>query len=137
MGMSLSYKYVVCSSVKRSHLTPDQRLYHALTATNPPSGPPFASPTNFAAIRAGPGTAKPLHSSSDTEGIVGVTTYRVSTKDRDFVNEVHFKGWALHLADWVHMANPDDPSRPIVGQVFRCYVWDAAYVVLVPASRLS
>ncbi|EPS92765.1 hypothetical protein FOMPIDRAFT_1056573, partial [Fomitopsis schrenkii] len=113
-------------SEEYGHILVLQRLYHALASSNPPAGPPFTSPTNFAAIRAGPGTAKPLHSSADTEGIVGVTTYRVSTKDREFVNEVHFKGWTLRLADWVHMANPDDPSRPIVGQIFRCYVWDAA-----------
>ena len=121
---------VSCILLRRNApLTPlGQRLYHALTSSNPPPGPPFASPTNFAAIRAGPGTAKPLHTSADTEGIIGVTTYRVSTKDREFVNEVHFKGWALRLADWVHMANPDDPSRPIVGQIFRCFIWDAAYV---------
>ncbi|KZT64027.1 hypothetical protein DAEQUDRAFT_733167 [Daedalea quercina L-15889] len=103
-----------------------QRFYHALTSSNPPSGPPYTSTTNFASVRAGPGTAKPLHTSADTEGIIGVTTYRVSTKDREFVNEVHFKGWTVRLADWLHMSNPDDPSRPIVGQVFRCYVWDAA-----------
>ena len=64
--------------------------------------------------------------SIESEGVHGVTTYRVSMKDRTFVNEVHFKGWSIRLADWLHMANPDDPSRPIVGQVFKCFVSDEA-----------
>lgn len=65
--------------------------------------------------------------SAETEGVPGVTTYRVSVKDRTVVNEVHFKGWSVRLADWLHMANPDDPSRPIVGQVFKCFVSDEVF----------
>lgn len=103
-----------------------QRFYQALTSNSPPSGPPYVSATGFASLRAGPGTARPLYSSStdgDT-GVAGVTTFRVSSKDRTFVDELQYKGWRVRLADWVHMANPDDPSRPIVGQVFRCYISD-------------
>lgn len=55
-------------------------------------------------------------------GVAGVTTHRVLTKDRTFVDEVYYMGWTLKLADWVHLSNPDDPSRPIVAQVFRCWV---------------
>ncbi|KAI6028936.1 hypothetical protein EDC04DRAFT_146757 [Pisolithus marmoratus] len=95
-----------------------QRLYQALTSPSPPSGPPYTSATNFASIRAGPGTARPLHS-ADAEGVPGVTTFRVSNKDRTFMEEVHYKGWSIRLADWLHLSNPDDPSRPIVGQVFK------------------
>ncbi|KAI6113785.1 hypothetical protein EDD16DRAFT_1483863 [Pisolithus croceorrhizus] len=98
-----------------------QRLYQALTSSSPPSGPPYASTTNFASVRAGPGTARPLHS-ADAEGVPGVTTFRVSNKDRTFVEEVHYKGWSIRLADWLHLSNPDDPSRPIVGQVFKCWL---------------
>lgn len=100
-----------------------QRLYHALTSSSPPSGPPYTSTTNFASIRAGPGTARPLHS-TDSEGVPGVTTFRVSNKDRTFVEEVHYKGWSIRLADWLHLSNPDDPSRPIVGQVFKPWLSD-------------
>ncbi len=99
-----------------------QRLYHAITSSNPPN-PPYLSPTNFAALRAGPGTVKPLHG-SDGDGVPNVTTHRVSTKDRTFVEELHYKGWRHRIADWVHLANPDDPSRPIIGQVFRCWLSD-------------
>ncbi|KAI0662365.1 hypothetical protein C8Q70DRAFT_957817 [Cubamyces menziesii] len=95
-----------------------QRLYQALTSPNPPQ-PPYASATKFAALPAGPGTAKPLHAS---EGDTGVTTYRVSLKDRQLIDEVNFKGWTVRVADWLHLSNPDDPSRPIVGQVFKCFL---------------
>ncbi|EIN13357.1 hypothetical protein PUNSTDRAFT_78873 [Punctularia strigosozonata HHB-11173 SS5] len=92
-----------------------QRLYHQLTFP-PPSAPistPIPpSPSNFASIRAGggPGAAEPA------------TAFRVSTKDREIVEELWFKGMNFRLGDWVHVANPDDPGRPIVAQVFRCFV---------------
>ncbi|KAI0825268.1 hypothetical protein BC628DRAFT_1419247 [Trametes gibbosa] len=94
-----------------------QRLYHALTSPNPPQ-PPYVSPTNFAALPAGPGYAKPLH---EPEGDNRVTMFRVSVKDRTILDEVQYKGWTIRLADWLHLSNPDDPSRPIIGQVFKCY----------------
>jgi len=112
-----------------------QRFYQALTSPTPPLGPPFTSTTNFASLRAGPGNIKPLHSATEGEGVSGVTSYRVSTKDRSFVEEVHYKGWTIRLADWLHLSNPDDPSRPIVAQVFKCWVSDNVYVrfpVLLP-----
>jgi chromatin structure-remodeling complex subunit RSC1/2 len=113
---------------------------------DPPPGPPYYTTTNFASLRAGPGNAKPVHtggvgagggaggngngngSGEDSfgGGVAGVTTHRVLTKDRTFVDEVHYMGWTLKLADWVHLSNPDDPSRPIVAQVFRCWVSEEA-----------
>ncbi|KAH0838855.1 hypothetical protein J3R83DRAFT_7269 [Lanmaoa asiatica] len=104
-----------------------QRLYQALTSPSPPAGPPYTSPTHFASIRAGPGTARPLHATADADGVPGITTFRVSTKDRTFVDEVHYKGWTIRLADWLHLSNPDDPSRPIVGHVFKCWISDEAW----------
>ena len=103
---------------------PSQRLYQALTSPSPPSGPPYVSTTNFASLRAGPGTARPLHSSSDSEKLPAVTTFRVSSKDRTFVDEVTYRGWSIKLADWLHLSNPDDPSKPIIAQVFKCYISD-------------
>jgi chromatin structure-remodeling complex subunit RSC1/2 len=59
---------------------------------------------------------------SDSEGVANVTTHRVLTRERTFLDEVSYKGLKIKLADFVHLSNPDDPSRPIVGQVFRCWV---------------
>ncbi|KAL0573841.1 hypothetical protein V5O48_008105 [Marasmius crinis-equi] len=97
-----------------------QRLYQALASSEPPPGPPYSSTTNFASLRAGPGNVKPVH--GDGEGVPGVTSHRVLTRDKKFVDEVHYKGWSVKLADWLHLSNPDDPSRPIIAQVFRCWV---------------
>jgi chromatin structure-remodeling complex subunit RSC1/2 len=102
-----------------------QRLYQALTSVRPPPGVPHSSPTNFAALRAGPGNVKPIHG-IDGDGITGITTNRVLVKDRTFVHEVHYKGWSVKLADWLHLSNPDDPSRPIIAQVFKCWVSEAS-----------
>ncbi|KAH8111512.1 hypothetical protein DFH11DRAFT_1613715 [Phellopilus nigrolimitatus] len=105
-----------------------QRLYQALTSPTPLSGPPYTSQTYFSSIRAGPGTARPVHGSSATDAdlVSGVTTFRISTRDRRFVDEVYYKGWTIRLADWLHLANPDDPGRPIVAQVFKCWVSEEA-----------
>jgi len=103
-----------------------QRLYQAITSSTPLSGPPYTSSSNFASIQAGPGTARPVHSVDS--GVPGVTAFRVSTKLRTFVDELHYKGWTIRLADWLHLSNPDDPSRPIVGQVFKCWHSDESCV---------
>ena len=114
------YYYLMCMYANNSHFF-FQRLYNAITSPNPPAGPPYVSSTNFASLRAGPGSTKPVHG-PDGEGVPGVTTYRVTQKDRTFVEEVHFKGWSVRLGDWVHLSNPDDPGRPTIAQVFRCWV---------------
>ncbi|KAG6828415.1 hypothetical protein H0H92_008079 [Tricholoma furcatifolium] len=101
-----------------------QRFYQALLSNDPPPGPPYHTTTNFAASRAGPGNVKPVHGGDSAPGVAGVTTHRVLSKDRTFVDELNFKGWNLKLGDWVHLSNPDDSCRPIVAQVFRCWISD-------------
>ncbi|TCD68597.1 hypothetical protein EIP91_010388 [Steccherinum ochraceum] len=103
------------------HVLHLQRLYHALTSPTPPSGPPYTSPIHFASLRAGPGNVKPLHT-IDAEGVPGVTSFRVSNRERTFVESVQFKGWTVKVADWLHLSNPDDPGRPIIAQVFKCWL---------------
>ena len=97
-----------------------QRFYQALTSSHPPIAP-YSSPTNFASLPAGPGTATPLHS-VEGDPSTRVTTFRVSEKEKTIVDEVQYKGWTVRLADWLHLSNPDDPSRPIVAHVFRCFL---------------
>ncbi|KAM5534374.1 hypothetical protein V8D89_011967 [Ganoderma adspersum] len=101
-----------------------QRFYQALTSPKPPASP-HSSPTKFASLPAGPGTATPLHS-GEGDPATRVTTFRVSEKDKKIVDEVNYKGWTVRLADWLHLSNPDDPSRPIVAHVFRCFVSEEA-----------
>lgn len=105
-----------------------QRLYNALTAPYPlrlpPSGIPPPSATCYASLPAGPGNAKSQHEAAtgnNTSGY-GVTTFRVGTKDRLFTSEARHKGVAYKLGDFVHLVNPDDASRPIIGQIFKTFV---------------
>lgn len=67
----------------------------------------------------------------------GVTTFRVSNKDRTFVDEINYKGWSIRLADWLHLSSPDDPSRPIIGHVFRCWISDEPFVSFFLASLVT
>ncbi|EIW70202.1 hypothetical protein TREMEDRAFT_68547 [Tremella mesenterica DSM 1558] len=114
------------------HVLELQRLYNSLTApfpmNLPPSGVPPPSPTHFASIPAGPGNARFTHelapdakSSSEPVGR-HFTTFRIGTKDREFTQEARHKGLTYKLGDYVHVMNPDDPSRPIVGQIFKTFV---------------
>ena len=89
-----------------------QRLYNALTAPFPLEtvGVP-QSPTLFASLPAGPGNTT----------VPSVTTFRVGTKDRVFTSEARHKGMALRVGDFVHLVNPDDAMRPIIGQIFKTF----------------
>lgn len=108
-----------------------QRLYNALTAPYPfqisPSGVP-PSPTKFASLPAGPGVARWAHDpealrpGANQEGIYGITASRIPFKDRQFTEEARHKGIAYRVGDFVHLINPSDASRPIVGQVFKTFV---------------
>ncbi|CAL1696787.1 unnamed protein product [Somion occarium] len=118
--------YEPCSE-PYGHVLTLQRFYQSLssgTPSNPPPplGPPYApSLTHFSALPAGPGRVKPLNS-PEAEGVAGVTMFRISNKDRRFVDEVNYKGWSIRLAEWLHLMNPDDARRPVIGQVFKCWV---------------
>lgn len=101
-----------------------KRLYQSLTSKVPPQGPPYISTTNFASVRSGPGVLSPQPAAEGESGVIGVTSFRVSNKDRTFVDELPYKGWRVRLGDWVHVANAEDPARPVVGQVYRCFVSD-------------
>lgn len=88
-----------------------QRLYNALTAAKPLSLPEGGGPlppaaTNFAAIPAGPGQQKTLQDAQqearvgqmpDEGSVNGLTTYRVSTKDREFTTEARHKGQVFRI----------------------------------------
>ncbi|KAL0945642.1 hypothetical protein HGRIS_014795 [Hohenbuehelia grisea] len=91
-----------------------QRLYQSLTSTSPPHGPPYSSTSNFAALSAGPASPSLADETTMVQGVP--PTLRAA------VLEVRYKGLSIRVGDWVHLANPDDTSRPIIGQVFGCWV---------------
>lgn len=83
-----------------------QRLYNAITAPYPlavpPSGTLAPNMTRFASLPAGPGTAKTAQEVQEAEraGVppgkagFGVTSTRISSKDRIFTEEARHKGVA-------------------------------------------
>ncbi|KAK4688769.1 chromatin structure-remodeling complex subunit RSC1/2, partial [Tremellales sp. Uapishka_1] len=121
-------------SAEYGHVVTLQRLYNALTAPYPMSlsgtGIPEPSATLFASLPAGPGNARSMHETNleikagaqEDEVGFGVTTYRVGTRDRIFTDEARHKGMAYKIGDYVHLINPDDATRPIIGQIFKTFV---------------
>lgn len=45
----------------------------------------------------------------------------VTAQDVTLEEHVPYKGRFYNVGDWVHVMNPVDPARPIVGQIFRLY----------------
>ncbi|WWC65270.1 uncharacterized protein I303_107887 [Kwoniella dejecticola CBS 10117] len=126
-------RYFYEGSVEYGKVLVLQRLYNALTAVYPMALPgngiPAPSATLFASLPAGPGNARSMHETAqdlkagaaeDQVGY-GITTFRVGTKDRDFTPEARHKG------DYVHLINPDDATRPIIGQIFKTFVPTKGY----------
>lgn len=37
------------------------------------------------------------------------------------MNELAFKGWTYRVGQYVHLMNPDDAKKPIVGQIWKIY----------------
>jgi chromatin structure-remodeling complex subunit RSC1/2 len=67
---------------------------------------------NFASISAGPGNERALAAASAT----------IDARDRDFLDQISYKGSLYHVGDYVHLANPDDTNKPIVGQIYKLFV---------------
>jgi chromatin structure-remodeling complex subunit RSC1/2 len=74
--------------------------------------------------------ARPLHSQA-SESAHAVTTFRIPTKDRIFTDEMTYKGMTIRVGDWVHLMNPDEPSKPIIAQVFKTWIPDGDGLVLL------
>ena len=85
-----------------------QRYYNALTGPYPmsPSDTRQVPSNHFASIPAGPGRAKPLSEAAQEQRLgmadedLGVTTYRVGTKDRTFTEEARHKGQSYRIGKW-------------------------------------
>ena len=81
---------------------------------------PFPASSSSSSITASASADE--HEGGGVSNVTTAITHRAPpTRDRTFVEEVNYKGWKLKLGDWVHLSNPDDPSKPIVGQVFKCW----------------
>jgi chromatin structure-remodeling complex subunit RSC1/2 len=69
-------------------------MYHQLTSPDPSN----SSGHNFASVAAGPGNAKPLRSAESTNED-GVTSFRISSKERQFTELASFKGQTYRVGE--------------------------------------
>lgn len=115
-----------------------QRLYNALTAPFPLKLPiPMPSATLFASLPTGPGNPRTMTVQEAHEAVragaapevanQGITTYRISSKERIFTEEARHKGVSYRAGEYVHLINPDDASKPIVGQIFKTFIPTQGY----------
>ncbi|EJD55042.1 hypothetical protein AURDEDRAFT_155279 [Auricularia subglabra TFB-10046 SS5] len=94
-----------------------QRLYQELVATVSQTIPSTSS--NFASIPTGPLSA-PTTQLPDNPHL-GELSHKVATEGRVDLDGCPYRGSTLRVGDWVHVMNPDDPSKPIVGQVWKAF----------------
>lgn len=129
-----------------------QRLYQALTGSAPTSFPagstPPVSKRSFASFGAGPGKAQLQEGEDEGEGSENKTAekgkqnsnteeakkqedeveeVRILSRepgylDRKYTSAARWKGQEYKCGDYVHLVNPDDAKRPIVGQVWKSYI---------------
>ncbi|KAL7420864.1 hypothetical protein Q5752_004818 [Cryptotrichosporon argae] len=121
-----SRRFLEARPVEYARVLTLQRLYNALTApyplTLPPTGVPAPSRNAFSSLPAGPGRARHVYDEP-----MGVTTGRVDLAERTITAEARLKGVSYKVGDWVHLVNPDDASKPIVGQIWKTFVPNKGY----------
>ncbi|WAQ92804.1 hypothetical protein PtA15_17A286 [Puccinia triticina] len=74
---------------------------------------PVGTAKKLASVTMGPGNR--LHLPRNDEPV------KLKAKDKVLLEGIHHKGDYIRIGDWVHIFNPDDPSRPIIGQIFNTY----------------
>lgn len=89
-------------------------MWQHLTSTSASTVPAMTRAWfNFASISSGPGN----ESSSNSP-----TSLTIETRDREFVESASYKGCTYRVDDHVHLINPDDTSKPIVGLIYKVFV---------------
>ncbi|KAH8834074.1 hypothetical protein DL96DRAFT_1703706 [Flagelloscypha sp. PMI_526] len=102
------------------HVLSLQRFYNSVTSPTPyqnDSQFQTASARHFAHLLGGPGKAIP-----------NPPILRHPSTSKDFLC---FKGSCLRVGDWVHLANPNNPSKPIIGLIFSLWSDSAGEVIRV------
>lgn len=72
----------------------------------------------------GPRRAQQYHKLVDgvvVENPGGTLSYDVLPKGREHAENLVFKGIEYKVGDFVHLTNPDDMARPMVGQIWACW----------------
>lgn len=102
-----------------------QRITSLLTSANPRvHGAPLTMSS-----RPGPRQAKPFHYLVDgnlTENPEGTLAYDVIPKGRAQIDYLVVKGIQYKPGDFIHLFNPEDMSRPLIGQIWNCWRKDGS-----------
>lgn len=74
---------------------------------------PVGSCRKLSTVTMGPGNKYALPKNDDQ--------LKLRAKDKIILDGIRYKSDVFKTGDWVHLSNPDNPARPIVGQVFHTY----------------
>jgi len=96
-----------------------QRIYQEMVSSLSVALPTAGSASNFASIPAGPMHAQA--SSTPQNPDLGATSPQIASEGREFLREFEYRGMMLKPGDWVHLINPADASKPIVGLVWKIF----------------
>lgn len=102
-----------------------QRLYNELTRLR--SGPiagKLYDVSSLTSVSIGPGRIVARDGSPSGQGTEderGGSNSRYLTRDRTFLRGIHYKGETYRPGDYVHLMNPDNPAKPIIGQIFKTF----------------
>lgn len=105
-------KHLEAGSDEYGGLVTLQRMYQHITQSAHDVAAEFDADLlsrNFASVRYGPceEVEPQVYGESPSTGVKFAT------------NKIRYKGQEITIGNWVHLSNPTDPARPIVGQVFR------------------
>ncbi|KAH9440472.1 hypothetical protein Pst134EB_031084 [Puccinia striiformis f. sp. tritici] len=74
---------------------------------------PVGAARKLASVTMGPGNRHHLPRNDEP--------VKLKARDKILLEGLNHKGDHIKIGDWVHIFNPDDPSRPIVAQIFNTY----------------
>ncbi|KAG0140823.1 hypothetical protein CROQUDRAFT_725952 [Cronartium quercuum f. sp. fusiforme G11] len=94
-----------------------RRLYHELTKGDGSAALedsiPIGSCRKLATVTMGPGSRLGLPKNDEQT--------KLRAKEKVLLDGIRYKSDFFKTGDWVHLTNPDNPARPIVGQIFNTF----------------
>ncbi|CAH7685913.1 hypothetical protein BY996DRAFT_4575204, partial [Phakopsora pachyrhizi] len=94
-----------------------KRLYQELTQNDGSAALkdsiPIGTAKKLASVSMGPGNKSQLPKNDEP--------VKLKAKEKVLLEGIHLKGDYFRVGDCVHIFNPEDPSRPIIAQIFNTY----------------
>lgn len=96
-----------------------QRMYQAFTGAETVSASTVDEAHHHASFTAGPGKAREKDGGDSKDHFL---TREPGYLERKYTSAARWKGLEYKVGDWVHLVNPDDATRPVVGQIWKTYI---------------